>query len=312
MGGLRREADGDLLQVAVLIQQGGRGEVVKAPLKELFALGELLALDIALTVGGVFRPQDHGDQGVPAFLGGGHQAVARLAGAAGLHADGAREGVARILAGGEQRVGVDEAALGREIGGRDSVVGGGDDLPEGGVGHGLLGHLVDVPGRGVVVGVVQTVGVGKVGARHAQLLGSLVHAIHKGGDVPADGHGQDVGRLVGRGDQQAVEQVLHRDDLPGLEVGGGGVIGDVSQGGRVHSDFGGQVQLTPAHGLQSEQGGHDLGDAGGVALLVGVLVVEDLVRVQVDEQGGRGVHRDGLHPFVFDGARQRGEQPSEQ
>ena len=163
-----------------------------------------------------------------------------------------------------------------------------------------------------MVGVVQAVGVDKVGARHAQLLGPLVHALHKGGGVPADGHSQDVGCLVGRGNQQAVEQVLHRDDLPGLEVGGGGVIGDVSQGGCVHSDFGGQIQLTPAHGLQGEQGGHDLGDAGGVALLIGVLVVEDLVRVQVDEQGGLGIHCDGRHALIVDGACQGGEQPGEQ
>ena len=87
---------------------------------------------------------------------------------------------------------------------------------------------------------------------------------------------------------------------------------EVGQGGGVHGDLGGEVQLSPAHGLQREQGGHDLGDAGGVAPLVGLLFIEHLLGVHVDEKGGRGVHGDGGDAFVIDGPGEGRQQPGEQ
>lgn len=139
------------------------------------------------------------------FLDRGHQAVARLSGAAGFDADGAVHGVAVMLGGGQQTVGVEQTAGLGQVGGGDGIAAGGDDLPERRVGHGLLGHAVDVPGCGVVVGVVQAMGIDKVGARHPQLLGTLVHQLHKRGDISTDGHGQYIGRLIGGGQQQAVK-----------------------------------------------------------------------------------------------------------
>ena len=205
VAGLRREADRELLQVGLRIQQGGVGEIGKAPVEQPLALGELLALDIAPAVRGVLGPQNHGDQCVPLFLDRGHQAVARLSGAAGFDADGAVHGVAVMLGGGQQTVGVEQTAGLGQVGGGDGIAAGGDDLPERRVGHGLLGHAVDVPGCGVVVGVVQAMGIDKVGARHPQLLGTLVHQLHKRGDISTDGHGQYIGRLIGGGQQQAVK-----------------------------------------------------------------------------------------------------------
>ena len=89
-----------------------------------------------------------------------------------------------------------------------------------------------------MLAVVQAVGVHKVGAGHAQLLGPLVHPLNKGRDVPADGHGQDIGRLVGGGQHQAVEQVVDGDLFPGLQVRRGGIGGQVLQGGGVHRHHG--------------------------------------------------------------------------
>ena len=180
------------------------------------------------------------------------------------------------------------------------------------MGHGLLGHDINVPGGGVVVGVVQAVGVHKVGVLHPQLLGPLVHQVHEGGDVPGHGHGQDVGGLVGGDHQQAVEQVMDGDLLPGHDVGGGGVVGDVRKGLGGGGDHGVHGQLPPADGLQGQQGGHDLGDAGGVSDLVCVLLVEDLVGFHVHQQGGGGVDGDGRHALVLYGAGEGAEKPGQE
>ena len=167
------------------------------------------------------------------------------------------------------------------------------------MGHGLLGHGVDVPGGGVVVVVVQTVGVHKVSALHAQLLGTGIHKLHKGGDIAAHRHSQNVGRLVGRDHHQAVEEVLDGDLLPGHNVGGGGVIGDVCQGGRIHGDHGVHGELATGHGFHHQQGGHDLGDAGRVAHLVGIHFMEDLAGVHVHQKGGGGLQGDRFDARVF-------------
>ena len=71
--------------------------------------------------------------------------------------------------------------------------------------HGLPEEQIDIVGGGIVVHIVQTVGVGKVGAGAAQLLRPLVHQLHKRGDISTDGHGQYIGRLIGGGQQQAVK-----------------------------------------------------------------------------------------------------------
>ena len=105
---------------------------------------------------------------------------------------------------------------------------------------------------------------------------------------------------------------MHGDLLPGLEVGGGGVLGQVLQGGGVHRDHCGQVQLPPADGLQGEQGGHNLGDAGGVALLVGSLLIENLVGVQVHQQGSGGLDGDILHPSIVHSTGKGDQQAGEQ
>ena len=47
-----------------------------------------------------------------------------------------------------------------------------------------------------------------------------------------------------------------------------------------------QTQLSLVHRLQGQQGGHDLGDAGGIHVLVGILGVENLPVVHVHQDSG--------------------------
>ena len=249
---------------------------------------------------------------MPLLLGGSYQAVACFRGAAGFDADGAGVLIAVILVPGQQAVGVVEHPGLGLVGGGDGILACGDDLPEGGMRHGLLGHFVDVLGGGVVIRVVQAVGVGKVGVLHPQLCGPLVHLLHEGGNIPGNGNGQGVGSLVGGGKKQAVEQILHGDFFPCHQVGGGGVLSNIRESLRRDGDHGVQAQLPPAHGLQGEQGGHDFGDAGGVAGFVGALLQQNLIGVQIHQQGGGGIHRNGFNPFVLHCPGQRGEQAGQQ
>ena len=69
---------------------------------------------------------------------------------------------------------------------------------------------------------------------HAVLLDANYNVLHKGRLIPVHRLRQDLGRLVGRGEQQAVQQLLHRQHLSRLDIGGGAPFRDL--GGR-----GGQV-----------------------------------------------------------------------
>lgn len=71
-------------------------------------------------------------------------------------------------------------------------------------------------------------------------------------------------------------------------------------------------QLPRPTASRVEQGGHNLGDAGGVTLLVCRLLVEDLLGVHIDEQGGLGVDGQGGDPLVLYGPCQGSQQPGEQ
>ena len=49
-----------------------------------------------------------------------------------------------------------------------------------------------------------------------------------------------------------------------------------------------QGEAAGVYGLHDQEQGHDLGDAGGLQLLVGVLLEEDGPRLLLHEQGGGG------------------------
>ena len=169
--------------------------------------------------------------------------------------------------------------------------------------HGRLHHQGDVIGGGIVIGVVEAVDIDKVGPLAAQLLGPLVHVLHKGRLIPVHRLRQDLGRLVGRGEQQAVQQLLHRQHLSRLDIGGGAPFRDL--GGRGGGRDGGiRSELPLLDGLQHQQGGHYLGDAGWIGLLIGPLLVQDLIVIGVQQNGVGAVQR----RFLQGGGGHRQEQ----
>ena len=121
--------------------------------------------------------------------------------------------------------------------------------------------------------------------------------VHKCLHAPVHRNGQDLGHLVARGEEQTVQILLQGVGIPHLNFGGGAVLRHL-QGLRRGSDGGVQGQLSRVHRLQHQQGGHHLGDAGGVHLVIGPLVIEHLIVGGVDEDGvaageTRVLHRSG-------------------
>lgn len=149
-----------------------------------------------------------------------------------------------------------------------------------------MSHDGDIIGGGIVVLVVEAVGIDEVGVLHTQLPGLGVHHVHKVLDGAAHRLGQNIARLVGRGNQVAVEQLLHREHLAGLNarIGGGASL-------RHHRRRGGggdglvQGELAAVHRLQHQKRGHDLGDGSGVHLFIGVVRIEHIAVVPIHHDG---------------------------
>ena len=123
-----------------------------------------------------------------------------------------------------------------------------------------------------------------MGAHAADVRSLLVHVLDEGLDGAGDPYGQHVGRFTGGGDEEAVEQLLDGELFAGLDVRSGGVRLNPLPQGKTGGELLIQGQLAAVHSVQHQQSGHDLGDAGGIDLLVRVLLVEHRVGVQVHQQ----------------------------
>ena len=204
------------------------------------------------------------------------------------------------------------------------VAGGGHDRGEDVVGCQCPQDQVGIAGSGDVVGI-QTAGVGKGSAGAADAGGFLVHHRHKVINAAA-AHivGHNVGSLVGAGQHHGVQQVAQGLGLTLTDVRRGGVgrllpdqVVDIT-GGR-HADG---VQLVLIV-LQQQQGGHHLGQAGGLQRGLAVFLVDHDIGIQVDHIGRRGHdvgrnirrravdplsrHRQPQHDHQHKGAQHRAE-----
>ena len=190
-----------------------------------------------------------------------------------------------------------------EVGCRDHILAHAGQFPEGGVLHGGLTDKKEVPGGGVLLAVMEAVGIGEMGVLAAQLLRALVHGGHKGADVARDHLGQEVARVIGRRDHNAGQHVPHRHGLANLNVRDGGARHDPLVDAAAGGDLLVQGELAPLHRLYRQEGGHHLGQARGVDALMGSALIEDLGAIgHVHQNGGGGSERG-----VLQSRRRRGE-----
>ena len=238
------------------------------------------------------------------FLRKGDKAAARQRGEAGLHATDviAVIGVLRV----EHEIGGGDGPLVLvQVGGGQGVALGVGHLHVGLVGVAGGGNPGQVFGGRDIAVIIQAVHAGKAGAGAAQLLCFLVHHGDKGGQVAAgDIAGDDAGRVVGAGHQQAVQQVHAAHRLSDAEVHGAAVgVLDVLELLR-QAGGNGDLFVQVLAALQKEQGRHHFGQAGNVAGLPGVLVQDGLARVQIEQVDRFGITH-GLDGHVVGGkARQ--------
>lgn len=185
-----------------------------------------------------------------------------------------------------QPVGAVESPFGLQVGGSHApFIVAAEHIHKARLLHGPAGQIGHIPGAGVMVFIVQAVGVGIMGVGQAQFFGLGVHLFHAAGNgtVVAEVFRQGVGPIVGALHLGAVDHVLQRDHLSGQKSNVGGVglqaVGHIV----VNGQLGGPVALGLFHG-QAQR--HDFGDRGRIQHLVRVLFHDDLAGVCIHDHIG--------------------------
>ena len=278
------------------VHQGPVGEAGKGPVQKFRAL----PIDVVQVAA-----QHHEAIGMAILLGEGDEAPPREGGETGLHAPDivAVVGVLRVQ---HEVGGLDGALVLVEVRCGQGIGEGVGGLHIGLVGVAGGGNFGEVFGCGDVAVVVQAVDAGEGGVLTAQLLGAGIHPGHKGRQVAArDIAGDDAGRVVGAGHQQAVQQVDAAHRLADAEVHSRAVgVLDVLELLRQGSGNG-DLSIHILAALKEEQGRHHLGQAGDVPLLVGVLAKDGLAGVQIEEVYRLGI-ADRLDGHLVDGEAGQG------
>ena len=164
-----------------------------------------------------------------------------------------------------------------------------DDVLEGIVLHRFVGQGCQVTGGGIVVIVMQAVGVHEIGVGHSKHLGGLVHQLDELSLGAADVFGDGDGCIVTGAEDRAVEQVQHGELFtdPQAQHGGLGVQHRADALlGAVVADGDDLVQVVRCQ--QAQQHGHDLRGGSGVHQLVRILFKDDLARALLDQDAGDG------------------------
>ena len=290
----------------VFFKNGLIGEIVKGPVIEVVRIHKAVGPPNALLVLGPVRAQDDAEEVHAGVLGGGDQAVPRHGVGPGL--DAVYVGVVVFPAAADEKISVVQLPLVGHVGGRDGVGAGVADGHKHRVLQRRLGDEVQVPGGGVMLGVVVAVGIHEMGVLTAQLLGFGVHPVHEAFHGAGDLFRQNGPGLVGGDHHQAVEQLLHRQNFPRLNAGGAAVLRQALQSRGGGGNLLTQLQPPLVDGLQHQKAGHDLGEAGRVELVVLVLRVDHRAGFPVHQQGGLRLNRRRRHPGRLDGNGQLSHQ----
>ena len=146
-----------------------------------------------------------------------------------------------------------------------------------------------VIGGGEGLPVVKEAGAaGKMRVLQAQLFGPRVHALDEDLLRAAKLLGHGHGAVVGGDDGDALDHLTHAHLLACLEIDAAPAEGGCPRAGRYDVI---RAEHARVHGLKEQQQGHDLGDAGGKAGVMGVLFIEDRPGLLLHQHGRWGRHR---------------------
>ena len=160
------------------------------------------------------------------------------------------------------------------------VINGVADLHKARDGHGVLGDQRHITGGGIVVGVKETVRIGKMRAGAAQLGGLGVHLFRKGSNTAADMLCQCQRGVVAGRKHQTVQQISDRDLLADMLRQSHQRAVRIQSLQRVLRD--GDKRFVPvADVFRRDDKRHDLGGGSGILPLVGVLLIYDRAVVEI-------------------------------
>ena len=149
----------------------------------------------------------------------------------------------------------------------------------------ILAHADEVDRAGVVVVVLEAVGIHEMRVRHAELGRLLVHDVGKGLNRPRDADREVMRGVVGG---------IHEHDLQQLPHGGLVAV-DIARHLRILVEGRGSERndlVEGDAGVEHAHGGHDLGDGCQRHVLLGVLLVHHVAAL-VDERRARGLRKRG-------------------
>ena len=136
-----------------------------------------------------------------------------------------------------------------------------------------------------MLAVRHAVGVDKMRAAAAEPGRAGVHALDKCAYRARDVLGDDVARLVCRGESRAVEKILHAHRLAAVDVCGRAVVAESGLAFGRCRDHIVERHRARLDGLDGQQQSHDLREARGRAARVGIDVVKYPAACQVSDKG---------------------------
>ena len=167
------------------------------------------------------------------------------------------------------------------IGGLHIVFGGSGDLNELGViFHRILCDKRHISGICVLVGVIKTVGIYKVSACAAYLLGLFVHHVNKVRDaLTANMICKDTCGFTGGFQQQRIHKVGNGDLLATLDANAGSALSVKLIKNHQRSLINSIVKIL--HIIQHDKGCHYLCEGSGIHLLVGIFLINSNVFIEI-------------------------------
>ena len=147
--------------------------------------------------------------------------------------------------------------------------------------HGDTGNGGQIPGRGVMIIIGQTVGIDKIGIPAAQRLCSLGHVVGKVFHAAPYPFCNGGGRIVTGQQHGCIHQVNQPYLFPGSQLGRGFILR------HVHGIFAHRHDLVRIAAVEGQPHGHDLGGGSRMHPDVRILAENHLAGFCFDQNGGR-------------------------
>ena len=150
--------------------------------------------------------------------------------------------------------------------------------------HGFPGQYSDIPGSGIMIVIMISVCVDKMGAVASVCCSGLIHEFHKLGNTSGNRFRDDIGAVVGRQKHGAVKDVNEMHFFSRCEIHGGGIGRNIDSR---FTDSDRIVQDSVAFSiLNAQQNSQDFGHGCWITDGVRILFKDDLSFVLGNKDGG--------------------------